>query len=55
MSATAAPEEPSGHTPDDLRAAVAAAGSPDEAHAAIAELGRVAGADSAGNPAATGG
>ncbi|MEV4922245.1 hypothetical protein [Streptomyces roseoverticillatus] len=41
MSA-AAPEEPSGHTPDDLRAAVAAAESPDAAHAAVAELGRVA-------------
>ncbi|MEH6376484.1 hypothetical protein V7793_19470 [Streptomyces sp. KLMMK] len=37
---TAAPEEPPGHTPDDLRAAVAAAESPDAAHAAIAELGR---------------
>ncbi|MGK5732328.1 hypothetical protein [Streptomyces sp. URMC 124] len=39
---TAAPEEPSGsgHTPDDLRAAVAAAESPAAAHAAIAELGR---------------
>ncbi|WP_424891492.1 hypothetical protein [Streptomyces sp. XH2] len=41
MSA-AAPEEPSGHTPDDLRAAVAAAESPDAAHTAVAELGRVA-------------
>ncbi|GGX78875.1 hypothetical protein [Streptomyces hiroshimensis] len=41
MTGAAAPEGPSGHTPDDLRAAVAAAGSPDEAHAAVAALGPV--------------
>ncbi|MBF6044965.1 hypothetical protein GO001_06965 [Streptomyces sp. NRRL B-1677] len=41
---TAAPEEPSGHTPDDLRAAVAAAESPDAAHTAVAEFAPFPGA-----------